>query len=346
MPLQHIHSYLVHPGKKAGHVSKVGGTTVPLSGKMFDLLNDIYEKSDLQCDIATSFNHDPNGSQKNECRDLILHYLETPNLPRGRKIAERLEKVTTGRSGLGLLFVLAGKEGSETKVVISRFPTDIAILAEETDQELNVQFLERVFMKSATSYKAAVYRDSSLKAGFWKGRAVDRQINDRVVQTAAYWINDFLASDLEVTAAAGTRTFAIALRNAARTTSDVAVKSEIAAAVTLAKQLKGRRASILGFEEMMNLSPEARDAINQHADEFLNDQFRLDWNEFSQHLAYRSVELNNGGMLTAEAGAFDDVFKREDVRGRDGNVRFSTEGKIVSERLGKSKIERLGRKHD
>jgi hypothetical protein len=310
---------------------------------MFDLLEEIYSNSETQCDIAISFNQGTDGSQNNPCRDLFIDYLETPNLVRGKRIAERLESVTTRRSGLGLLFVMCGKEGRDTKFVISRFPTDTAILAEENQEELSVKYLERVFMKSAHSYKAAIYRDSSVKAGFWTGRAVDRQINDRVVQASAYWIGEFLASDFEVTAAAGTRKFAIALRNAARSTDDVAIKSEIAAAVTLAKSLKGRKSTILGFESLLNLSAKAQRAINEHATEFLNDQFKLDWDEFSQHLAYRSVELDNGGMLTAESSKFDDVFHKEQLRGPKNDVRFSTEGRIVGERLGKSRIERLGK---
>jgi len=344
MAIEYIHSYLVHPGKREGHVSQIGGTTLPLSGKLFDLLDEIYSNAEIQCDIGISFNQGAGGVQQNACRDLFVDYLETPNLVRGRRIAERLESVTTRRSGLGLLFIIAGKEGRDSKFVISRFPTDTAILAEEKQQELSIEYLERVFMKSAHSYKAAVYRDSSLKAGFWKGKAVDRQINDRVTQVSAYWIGEFLASDFEVTAAAGTRKFAIALRNAARdATNSVAIKSEIAAAVTLAKALKGRKSTILGFEAMMNLSQAAQSAINEHATEFLNDQFQLDWKEFSDYLAYRSIELDNGGMLTAESSKFDDVFQREPLRGSASDVRFSTEGRVVGERLGKSKIERLGR---
>jgi len=342
MAIEYIHSYLVHPGKSGGHTSQIKGTTLAHSGKLFDLLNEIYVTSETQCDIAISFNQGEDGSQKNACRDLFIDYLGTPNLVRGRRIAERLETVTTRRSGLGLLFVIAGKEGRESKFVISRFPTDTAILAEEKQEELSVQFLERVFMKSAHSYKAAVYRDSS-KAGFWTGRAVDRQINDQVTQASAYWIGEFLASDFEVTAAAGTRIFAIALRNAARDTQDVSIKSEIAAAVTLAKSLKGRKSNIPGFEAMMNLSPKVRKAINEYASDHLDDQFQLDWAEFSQHLAYRSIELDNGGMLTAESSKFDDVFHREQLRGSAAEVRFSTEGRVVGERLGKSKIDKLGK---
>ena len=59
-------------------------------------------------------------------------------------------------------------------------------------------------MKSATSYKAAMYRDGSLTAGFWTGRAIDKQINNRVAPASTYWIEEFLDSDFSTTAAAGT----------------------------------------------------------------------------------------------------------------------------------------------
>lgn len=343
MGIESIHSFLVHPRKKSTGQSSIVGTNVPLAGKLFDLLNDIYSSTDSQCDIEISFNQSVDGKQANPCRELIIDYLATPNLARAKKIAERLEGVTTKRSGLGLLFVIAGKEGAERKFVISRFPTDSAILAEEVQNKLSVEFLERVFMKSATSYKAAAYQDSSLKTGFWVGRAVDKQINDRVIQVSNYWIADFLASDFLLTSAAGTRNFALAIRNALRKTTDLTIKHEIAAAVTLAKALKGKTADIVGFENMMNLSRKTKEAINSEIKDGLADQFKFDLSEFSQHLAYRSVELDNGGMLTAEVGKFDDVFQQQAVQ-PVGEIRFSTQGRVVGERLGKSKIDRLARK--
>ena len=53
--------------------------------------------------------------------------------------------------------------------VMSRFPADSGILAEQTAKTLNVQFLEKIFMKSATSYKSAVYTGAS-PSDFWEGR--------------------------------------------------------------------------------------------------------------------------------------------------------------------------------
>jgi hypothetical protein len=56
-------------------------------------------------------------------------------------------------------------------------------------------------------------------------------------------------SDFRITAAAGTRRFGAAMRNAARNCKDLPVKSEIPAAVTLAGALAGRRLSINGDDQ-------------------------------------------------------------------------------------------------
>ena len=71
-------------------------------------------------------------------------------------------------------------------------------------------------MKNRASYKAAAYADVSLEAGFWKGRAADKQSKGSVREVSNYWIADFLASQITVTAAAGTRRLAMAMRDAAK----------------------------------------------------------------------------------------------------------------------------------
>jgi hypothetical protein len=238
------------------------------------------------------------------------------------------------------LFLIVGNEGRDHKVVLSRFPAHSAISAEEDQQTLNVEFLERVFMKSAHAYKAVLYRDSSLTAGFWLGRAVDKQINSGDTQVSNYWIADFLESDFRTTAAAGTRRLAVALREAAKKSGDVGVKTEIAAAVTLAAGLNGQRLSINEFGQRLRLSGAALQAI---ADEVkgagtINERFQFDLDEFRRQVMYRTIELDSGGLLTAEAAAFDTVFHREViVDGPEDKVRFSTEGKVINERLGKSR---------
>ena len=338
MPITHIHTYLVHPAKGSGSPPSIGGAVVALSGKMFDLLKSIYDRSENECDIAISFNRAITGAQQNDCRNLVLTYLQGPTVVRGRHIANRLAAVTTNRSHLGLLFLIAGQEGLDYKIVVSRFPADSGILAEEDSSGLSVEFLEKVFMKNAKSYKAVMYRHRSFSTGFWEGKATDKQVNNSETDIPNYWIAEFLDSDFRTTSAAGTRRLAIACRDAARKFDTSSVKSEIAAAATLATGLAGQRLSVRQFAARIGLSQAAKTAIfSELKPTIVDETFQLDAGEFAKIIAYRSIELDNGGMLTAEAAAFDNVFHRQQAGSSGGPVRFSTEGKIVSEKLGKAR---------
>lgn len=307
-----------------------------MTGEMFRILSDIYDRSDRECDIAISFNRDTTGAQRNDCRDLVVAYASAPTVEAGRTIAVRLAASTDHRPRLGLLFLIAGREGQEHKLIISRFPADSAISAEEDGEHLNVAFLERVFMKSAKSYKAVLFRHRSLVTGFWEGNAIDKQMNDSDVNVSGYWINDFLKSDFRTTAEAGTKRLAVACRNAARKSDDPAVKSEIAAAVVLAAGQNGQRLSARGFANSLRLSEAAKTAIfSEMKSHLLDEGFQFSAEEFGRQVAYRSIELDNGGMLTAETTDFDRVFASEVIDQAEGMVRYSTEGKIVSQKLNK-----------
>ncbi len=333
MAIENIHTYLVHPNKPPAESRAVSGTCVPLHGRLFELLDDIYRRSDSECDIDITFSHADDGSQQNDCRDLVLEYVRITTLTTGQRIAERLAQNTDRRSRLGLLFLIAGTEGNERKLVISRFPTDIAIYVEENPHEFTVAFLERVFMKNRASYKAAVYRDVSLRAGFWKGSATDRQLNSPAGEASKYWIMAFLASQFSVTAAAGTRRLALAMRSAAKK-ADLGVQQEINAAALLARGLDGARLSISEFGDRYNLTQEAREAINAELrpPRVVQERFEFDSEEFRRINAFKSVELSNGGVLTARSTEFDDVFRQTPTDEADV-VRFVTEGRVLNEVL-------------
>lgn len=324
----------MHPNKGSVVPPQVNGASVGLEGNLFELLENIYARSDHECNINITFAPAPDGAQQNDCRDLVCDYLNHSTLAKGREIADRLEKHTDRRSGLGLLFLIAGKEGRDHKIVISRFPTDNAIYVEENPRTLTVEFLERVFMKNKASYKAVAYRNASLRAGFWTGRAIDKQLNSPAGELSNYWISDFLASEFTVTAAQGTRRLANALRNAAKK-CDIEVKQEIIAAATLAGGLVGQRLSINDFGNQFHLSQTARAAIANElkTPQLGSERFQFDFAEFQTLAAFKSVELSNGGTLTAPSSDFDDVFRKEFIDEEDRQVRFTTEGRVVNEKL-------------
>lgn len=334
MTIQHIHTFLVRPGKAGHEKTDINGTAVPLSGGMFDLLGGIYNRSDEECDIHINFRCAPDGKQHNDCRALVTGHLRERTLDTARLLAERLRDTTDGRSGLGLLFLIAGTERAGQKIVISRFPTDSAIFVDDNPTKFTVAFLERVFMKNKTSYKAVAYQDTSLRSGFWAGRAIDKQINGRGDQLSDYWITDFLLSEFATTPAAGSRRLAKALRDAVNKVP-VDVKEELIAATRLASGLAGNSISINSFAERFNLSLEARGALvsGLKSPRTAQEQFMLDIGEFRNYIAYRSVELDNGALLTAETAEFEEIFAKKYIDETREMVEYSTQGKIVNEKL-------------
>jgi hypothetical protein len=334
LPIQQIHTFLVRPGKGGHERLDINGTDVPLNGRIFSLLGGIYDRAGEECKIHISFRRDADGNQQNECRSLLTAHLRNRTLDTARLLAERLRDTTDGRSGLGLLFLVAGTEGTHHKIVISRFPTDSAILVDENPAQFTVEFLERVFMKNKTSYKAALYQDVSLQGGFWTGRAIDKQINGRGDQLSDYWITDFLLSEFATTPAAGSRRLGKALREAVAKVP-IEIKEELISAGRLASGLAGQPISINGFADRFGLSESAKEALvsGLKSPRTADEQFMLDVAEFRNHIAYQSVEMDNGALLTASFVDFEDVFEKRYLDETRGNVEFTTRGRIVNEKL-------------
>ncbi|TBD50459.1 hypothetical protein ELH22_37795 [Rhizobium ruizarguesonis] len=337
MPIESIHTYLVYPNKGVEDAAAIVGSEVPHEGEMFDLLKGVYEKADTECTIGIVFNKGANGAQENDCRNFLLDYAKSPTVDTGRILGERLSGVTTKRSGLGLLFLLYGKEGLKHKVVLSRFRANNGVLVNEAKDMLTVEFIDRVFMKNAHSYKAVVYQDQSLLGGFWDGMAVDKQINSQDLESSDYWVKEFLNSSFKTSPASGTRRLALALKQAIRDTKELEIKRQISAAVTLADGLNGQPFNVNDFCERFGFTKETKDAVAKAVGrpDLAADNFLFDTAEFTKQLPYRTVELDSGAMLTAHSADFDEVFDQQEVGDGDGRVRFSTTGTVVGEKLEK-----------
>lgn len=299
------------------------------------MLTMVYEKSDAQCNIDICFRMSPDGRQENHCRSMLSRYALKPSMEHGRAIAERLYASTTRKSGLGLLFLLQGKEpGGVTKLVVSRFPADNAIAADTTNAGLTVEYLERVFMKKASSYKAVRYAARDPDTDYWQGRAVDRQINAGADPISGYWIRDFLDSDFRTTSIAGSRRLADALRSAIASAQDIETKEDLISFATLLRRGGGSVACIDEMLDRYTIGPVARGLIEAEIPAHLRrEQFKLDTDEFQKHIPRRSITLHTGAQISTPTKAFGDLIKQESLG--DGQVRFSTTGRPVDLRLGR-----------
>ncbi len=334
MPIEVIHSFLVHPAKHAEESPEISGTQIPRHGRLYEMLTEVFTRAPKECNIEIVFRPDVEGRQKNECRDLLVAYVEKPGIDNGRAVAAKLQNVTTHRSGLGLLFLTKGMVDTDHVLVISRFPADQGIIAQESARDLSVQFIERVFMKSAKAYKSAFYVSDSLGGGFWDGKAIDRQISGPR-ELSDYWIREFLFSELRTTGAAGTKRLAVALREAIRSASELGVRQELISCVGVLRGRHGQQISTRQVVEQLGLSQEAILTL-EHAfarSDLMNEFFQFDRTEFEKHAPYRAVELDSGGLLIAEDSRFEEIFERQDLNVSDGRVRYMTEGRIIDERL-------------
>ena len=330
-----VHSFLTHPGKGMESQHDIGGTKVLHGGKLWPKLAVVFERAPHECDIEVVFRPDATGAQASLRRDEMLTYLYGPTLQRGRHIAGELQAFTTNKSGMGLLFLMTGKSGDQHRLVLARFPADEGIIAEESKESLSVEFLERVFMKSARSYKSAIYESDSRERGFWSGKAVDKQISGSK-ELSDYWIRDFLSSELRTTGPAGTKRLANALKAAIRSADDLSTRQELIAAATLLPNRDGAVVTGQHLVSELALGEKAAEALSASLPraELLEETFRFDGAEFKKQLAYRTIELDNGAVLMGPIDKFGDIFTESHPDDSDPDlVAISTQGHVVGRSL-------------
>ena len=252
----------------------------------------------------------------------------------GKAIAERLQNATDNRSGMGLLFVMTGQHGPRFRLVVSRFPANAAIMAEVSEDKLDVAYLEQVFIKRMSAYKAILLEDPNPQSNFWRGMATDRQAGGSPENISNYWIDDFLDADFSDTPQAGTRRLAEALRDAVRINPVMSVKSEIAAAASLAATaLAGKSTSVEAFCAHFGLSDDASSTIKAQLSKpgLASKTFVFDAKEFRVKIPFRTVEMESGAILTAPSEKFNKVFEMQE--GPDGIVEYRTRGRVADQRM-------------
>ncbi len=334
MTINKIFSFLVPPGKHLQQKLELRGAEIPLRGKLFEMLRNMYFKSDEECNIPICFMPSESGDQQNIFRNSIVDLLSNQKLGKALQITNYLHAVTTNKSGLGLLFIVIGQNESEKyKMVLSRFPADEGVTAEEGADKLTVTFIERVFMKNAHTYKSAMYVGRSFDSDFWEGTAIDRQINSGIKELSDYWIKGFLFSDFKTTPKEGTRRLANAIKQSLNQTDSISIKQEIISAAILSKNLQNKAVSINEFCDNFKLSDEAKNIILKQLkrSDLADLRFLFDLAEFNKHILYKSIILDNGGTLIAPANDFDMCFNQ--TRIDQNRYRFETTGEIIDTRI-------------
>ena len=183
-------------------------------------------------------------------------------------------------------------------------------------------------MKNAATYKAVVFDGSDYQSDYWIGMAIDKQTNNKSVEISSYWIKEFLTADFRTTSAQGTRRLALAIRKTIDDTHDLDIKEELSAAALLARSLDGQLINMENFADRFCLSEKSKEALaSQLKFSYLRfDQFKFSAAEFANHVKYKSLQINNGALLTAPIGRFEECFKKTSVDKNSNEFIFSTQG--------------------
>ncbi|WP_321488313.1 hypothetical protein [uncultured Hyphomonas sp.] len=333
-----IHSYLVKPTDDEEESPPIG-TPVPLSGDLYAILSGVFDKSANECKIEVIFRKSETGDQYNDVRQTLIDILEAPSEPeRGEvvhKLALRLLNFTNGVTGPGLLFVIGGVESGHSKIMISRFPADEGIMADDQDGKLTVSFVDKLFMKNRNSYKAVVFHRLSPTSTRRSGTAVDKQVNDTKSPSSRYWIEDFLACELAVTPQAGSERFATALREVYNSTDDLEDKMLLAAAARTLQNFGGQKHTPSELLGLLNLPDEFINAVEKklgpHA---MAETFELNVDYFKSSFRYQSKLLHTGVMITAEVQDYEEVVHEKEV---GDETEITTRGRIINSKVQKTR---------
>ncbi len=340
MPITEVFAFLVQPlkGENAEIVST--GVTIQLTGDLFAHLSEVYRKSLNECQIEVALSPSGDGStQHNYFQEIVMEFADLGGLASATKFANRLSGCTTRRSGLGLLFVIRAVENSHVTVLLSRFPTETAILVDDGDGGLNVKFLDKVFVKTYYTYKAALFTGVIARGEFWDGRVLDKQISTGRDEASQYWVKGFLEGEFKVTSHHGTTRLARALADASAGAS-FDEKRELHHLAAVAENLNGKTTSVSDFIERFGVSDGVADRVRSKVKPSAqNEVFVFSKPAYNTVISFRTVETAEGAILTALSSEFEKVFTYETVSRDDTRekVRLTTEGFLAADKLRRSK---------
>ena len=332
-----VHCYLVRPHRgQEEEPQEIRYTTIAMETRTWRFLSDVFEKSGSECDIDIDFISDENLGQQNTTRNAMIQYFLNPVMENGIVLAEILGLATPGNSGLGLLFLMTGQRDNRHRLVISRFPADSGLVADDTGDELEVNFIEKLFLKDRHQYKCVLYEAAEDGINLiWNGRAVDRQDkSSRMVSN--YWIQRFLKSDFSSTSLRGSRDLAEGIKNAYNMSDSLTVRSEIQSLLNLLHNINGQQISAGQLAGRFNLSEETSQSIKKGMKRnTFGSVFLFNSEEFKKVTPYRTIQLNNGVNITAPADQFDEVVTQ--THEDNGEVTLSASGQIQESKLRKGK---------
>ena len=273
------------------------------------------------------------GKQQNKVRSLIQSIaFDDPNKKEiaTRKLAYRLANASDKRSPSGLFIVLAGRVGENTRVFLWKFPADESIQATVSDTGITIQFIQDVFSRKSTYFKAAIFEGTPASTSFWKGKVEDKQAKDQIWEASEFWIVNFLNAKPALTDTRGTKVLTRALRETIKQTKSLEKKEALVDASNVIKSQDDRNISIGEFAKQY-LPEDVRSKFIKAAggSTIADDIFKIDRVTMDMEFRLKSIVIDNLFTIRGPLDQFD-RFVNIIPTDREGIVKVSLQGTITS----------------
>lgn len=330
----------VAKGSKDNIRDMIKCTEIDETHDVYIKLLQLVENVKKECDLNIIFISEGE-EQYNTTRNMLLDVLKTEKIEDGIPLIEWLSLNTDNKSKSGLVFILIGSDNKDTFIIIARFPAEEGMVINSNQKRIKVKVIDEVFLKNSHRYKMAFFEGESRKGDFWKGLAVDRQINDTVAairEASEYWINNFLKCSLEMTSRRGSTIIAKTFRSILNSNLENDKKQKIIEAAIGAKALNGKKTSITKLIADLGIEDEiGNEIISRLPSKAAAEQvFHFDIQYFSGVFNLRVKYLNTGAVIIAPNDEFEELFSPKMVA-ENGLTRYTTEGITTNETV-KAKV--------
>jgi hypothetical protein len=313
---------------------KIKHTEIKSDHAIYAQMMKIANNVKTECDLNIIFKSDEE-KQKNIVRNMIIDIMAKKDIVSVLPLIERLSQFTDNKSKSGLVFILLGTIEDKNYFLISRYPAEEGIIFNKGKGKIDVEILDEVFLKNSHRYKLAFFEGKSLAGEFWKGLAIDKQINEAstsIRETSEYWLGDFLQCSLEMTNKRGSTLFAKSLRVVLG--DDISEKSkEDVVKMTLGLNKYNKKK--ISINKILEENQVEKDLAEKIISKLPNKEvaekvFQFSLNDFSSIFNLRVKYLDTGAILVAPNERFGEIFTQINLQEK-GLVRYTTEGVTTNE---------------
>lgn len=238
------------------------------------------------------------------------------------------------RSGPCLLFVTTATVVEKRRIVFSRFPADEGMTASLNGGNLEIEYIDTLFVKDPTTFKSAVFEFDEVPTACWTGFAVDKQINHQSYDLSKYWVHKFLSCKYFTTSMLGSKRLFEALKTVVNTTESDDVRTYVLSLIPLLAGFNGQNISIQSLLETLhagdNVVTEVKNALSDSL--LMNEIFAFDYSFKAMTFGSKSIRFDTGGILSAPVDKFDECFERVE---ENGTCTYVARGNIIETRVSK-----------